>query len=389
MSPDTSQQIDTTPMDETGRVLLSVLLPDLNAGGAERVCVNLANALAARGYRVDMVVMRRSGELLSALSPQVRVVSLDASRVRNALWPLLRYLRSAQPAALLANMWPLTVMAVLARRLSGVRTRIVVAEHNTWSRSELLSRPTVGWQVRTSMHHVFPHADGIVAVSQGAADDLAQFAQIERQSIQVIYNPVVGALPDRATVECGPAEWWQGGHKRLLAVGTLKPIKAYDTLIDAFAKLRAHADARLLILGEGGERAALEAQVKRLDLQGQVFMPGFVKDPGPYYQRADLHVLSSTGEGLPTVMIEALAAGVPVVSTDCPSGPREILADGRFGQLVPVGDAAALADAMAQSLASEHDHDSLKRRAQDFSIDKAVDQYEALLVAGQARKTLA
>lgn len=371
------------------RCPIAIMLPDLRGGGAERVAVNLANALSTRGYRVDMVVMCRSGELLDALSPQVRVVSLDAPRVRQVLWPLWRYIRFAQPVAVLANMWPLTVMAVLAKRMAGVGTRLVVAEHTTWSRSELLARPTVGWQVRTSMHHVFPHADGIVAVSQGAADDLAQFAQLDRQSIQVIYNPVVSALPDRAPVECDPAAWWQGGHRRLLAVGTLKSIKAYDTLIDAFARLCSRVDARLLILGEGSERNALEAQVKRLGLQGQVFLPGFVKDPGPFYQRADLFVLSSYAEGFGNVVVEALAAGTPVVSTDCPSGPREILADGRFGQLVPVGDAAALADAMAQSLASEHDHDSLKRRALDFSIDKAVDQYEALLVAGQTRKKTA
>ncbi|MEZ5665411.1 MAG: glycosyltransferase [Burkholderiaceae bacterium] len=227
-----------------------------------------------------------------------------------------------------------------------------------------------------------------MAVSHGAADDLAQFARIDRRSIQVIYNPVVGSLPDRPAVACEPADWWRGQHQRLLAVGTLKPIKGYDTLLEAFARLRAHADVRLLILGEGGERTGLEALVQRLGLQGQVFLPGFVQDPTPYFQRADLHVLSSSGEGLPTVLIEALAAGTPIVSTDCPSGPREILADGRFGQLVPVGDAAALAEAMAQSLASNHDHDALKARAQDFSIDKAVDQYEALLFPDTFRNQL-
>lgn len=358
---------------------VSILMPDLHGGGAERVAVNLANALSARGHRVDMVLMRSSGELLDALSPQVRVVALGAPRVRQVLWPLVQYLRSAQPAALLANMWPLTVMAVLARRLAGVQTRVVVAEHTTWSRSELLARPTVGWQVRTSMHHVFPRADGIVTVSQGAADDLAQFAQLDRRSIQVIYNPVVGELPERSAVECAPVGWWQGEHKRLLAVGTLKPIKGYDTLLDAFARLRAHADARLLILGEGSERGALEAQVQRLGLQGQVFLPGFVKEPGPYYQRADLFVLSSNAEGFGNVVVEALAVGTPVVSTDCLSGPREILAYGRFGRLVPVGDTAALAEAMAQSLATDHDREALWARAQDFSIEKAVDQYEALL----------
>ena len=359
---------------------IAIVVPDLHGGGAERVAVNLANRLSARGYRVDMVLLRSSGDLLDILSPDVRVVTLGALRLRQALWPLVRYLRSVQPDALLANMWPLTVMAVLSKRLAAVQTRVVVAEHTTWSRSELLSRPTVGWQVRTSMHHAFPRADGIVTVSQGAADDLAQFAQLDRRSIEVIYNPVVGALPERSAVGGEPADWWHGSHHRLLAVGTLKSIKGFDLLLEAFARLREYANARLLILGEGGERAALEAQIQKLDLRGQVFMPGFVKDPGPYYQRADLFVLSSEAEGFGNVVVEALAAGTPVVSTDCPSGPREILADGRFGQLVPVRDPAALADAMAQSLATAHDHEALRARAQDFTIEKAVDAYERVLL---------
>ena len=141
----------------------------------------------------------------------------------------------------------------------------------------------------------------------------------------------------------------------------------------------------MLILGEGNCRAALEAQAQQLGIEASVFMPGFVKDTSSYYQQADLHVLSSTGEGLPTVIIEALAAGTPVVSTDCPSGPREILSDGKFGYLVPVGDAVALAVAMAESLSATHDTAALKARAQDFSIDKAMDQYEALLFPGLDR----
>ena len=148
-------------------------------------------------------------------------------------------------------------------------------------------------------------------------------------------------------------------------------------------QLRRRVDARLLILGDGECRAALAAQARQLGIESSVFMPGFVKDPSPYYQHADLHVLSSTGEGLPTVIIEALEAGTPVVSTDCQSGPREILSDGQFGRLVPVGDAVALAAAMAASLAATHDRAALKARAQDFSIDKAVDQYLDLLSPGR------
>jgi glycosyltransferase involved in cell wall biosynthesis len=170
-----------------------------------------------------------------------------------------------------------------------------------------------------------------------------------------------------------------------LAVGTLKVIKDYNTLLHAFALLRQRVDARLLVLGEGECRPALEAQISQLGIETSVFMPGFVKDLSPYYQHADLHVLSSTGEGLPTVLIEALEAGTPVVSTDCQSGPREILSDGKFGRLVPVGEAVALAAAMSESLAATHDTTALKARAQDFSIDKAVDQYKELLFPGSSQ----
>lgn len=364
---------------------VSLVLPDLRGGGAERVAVNLANGFAQRGYIVDMVLLSATGELLSDLHPDIRVVDLKVQRMRWALPALVRYLRQARPAAVLACMWPLTVIALWARTLSRVPTRLVVAEHATWSRSELLKGWAVGWQIRASMHRFFPKADAIVAVSQGAADDLAHFATLDRSAITVIYNPVVGDGPvlELATPSA-PAGWCVGMHRKVLAVGTLKEIKDYSTLLNAFAVLRQRVDARLLILGEGECRAALEAQARRLGISGSVFMPGFVKDTAPYYRRADLHVLSSTGEGFGNVVVEALAAGTPVVSTDCPSGPREILCGGEFGRLVPVGDVDALAAAMQESLTASHDKAALIARAQDFSIDKAVDQYEALLFPAHA-----
>jgi glycosyltransferase involved in cell wall biosynthesis len=150
--------------------------------------------------------------------------------------------------------------------------------------------------------------------------------------------------------------------------------------MNALFKLRRTVDARLLILGEGERRDKLAAQIRALGLGDAVFMPGFVKDTAPYFERADLMVLSSISEALPTVLIEALAAGTPIVSTDCPSGPREILAGGRYGRLVPVGDAEALAAALAASLVAEHDRRLLIERSEDFSIDEATDQYERLLI---------
>lgn len=360
--------------------VISILLTDLRGGGAERVAVNLANSFIKRGYAVDIVMLDANGELLSNLHPSIRVVDLKIKRIRWALPALLRYLRQARPTALLAFIWPLTVIALWARMISRVRTRLVVVEHTTWSRSELLKLWSVGWQIRTSMHCFFPTADGIVAVSQGAADDLSGFASLNRSAITVIYNPVVDDGPAPFIVPpAEPMGWCVGAHNRVLAVGTLKDIKDYGTLLNAFATLRQQVDARLLILGEGECRAALEAQARSLGISDSVFMPGFVKDTTPYYRHADLHVLSSTGEGFGNVIVEALAEGTPVVSTDCPSGPREILRGGQFGRLVPVGDVGALAAAMQASLSSTHDRAALMARAQDFSIDKAVDQYEALL----------
>lgn len=362
---------------------IALLLPNLAGGGAERVSVNLANGFLERGYHVDMVLMSATGELLDDLRPGIRVVDLKMKRLRWALPALIRYLCQSKPAAMLACMWPLTVMALWAKIFTGVPTRIIVAEHTTWSRSELLARKSVERLIRATMRTAFPRAASVVTVSQGAADDLAQFANLDRSQIKVIYNPVVGDCAGVASTPLAPVGWWTGSHKRVLAVGTLKSIKDYATLLDAFALLCRDMDARLLILGEGACRAALESQVERLGLVGKVFMPGFVKETLPYYQQADLHVLSSMGEGLPTVIIEALAAGTPVVSTDCPSGPREILCGEQFGRLVPVGDSSGLSAAMADSLKNPQDCDMLKVRAQDFSISKAVDQYLDLLFLGR------
>jgi glycosyltransferase involved in cell wall biosynthesis len=359
--------------------LIAILLPDLRGGGAERVGVNIANGFAQRGYTVDMVLLSARGEFLADLRPEIRVVDLQVKRIRRVLRPLVRYLREARPDVVLANMWPLTVITLWARVLSRVATRVVVTEHTTWSRSELLKRRSVGWQIRTSMHYFFPWADGIVAVSNGAADDLAHFANLNRSSITVIYNPVVGDEKPTLLEPLAPDDWWCGAHSKVIAVGTLKAIKDYETLLAAFALLRQRVDARLLILGEGGCRTALETRARDLGIESSLFMPGFVKDPAPYYEHADLHVLSSKGEGFGNVIVEALAAGTPVVSTDCPSGPREILNDGQFGSLVPVGDVVALAAAMAESLATQHDAVALKARAQEFSVCSAVDKYKAVI----------
>lgn len=358
-----------------------ILLPDLRGGGAERVNINLANEFVARGFSVDMLLMRATGELMPLLDPDIRIVDLGVDRMRGVFRPLVRYLKEARPASMLACMWPLTILASAARFASRAKTRLVVAEHTTWSSAERSGDRLHRFNLSATMRIAFPRAQGVVTVSEGAADDLAGIAGLHRERVVAIHNPIVGgAKPAAAAQAPGPLEWALGPHHKILAVGTLKAIKDYDTLLEAFALLRRGVDARLLILGEGDQRAALERKIADLDLCSEVFMPGFMANPDASFRAADLHVLSSIGEGFGNVIVEALEAGTPVVSTDCPSGPREILDHGRYGTLVPVGDAGALAQAMREALTRTHDTAALKARAADFSVDKAADAYLDLLL---------
>lgn len=376
--------------DATTERSIDIFISNLRGGGAERVCLNLANEFAGRRLHVRLVLMRAEGELLLLLDPRVEVVELGAARVRNALWPLVRHLRQARPAALLANMWPLTFLTALARKLSGVDCRVVAVEHTAWSKTPQVKRPDVALALKASMKWMQPRLDALLAVSSGAADDLERFAGLPVGSVRVQYNPVVATtLPADFSELSLDVSWLHGDQRRVIAVGSLKGAKDFPTLLRAFARLREQVDARLLILGEGDERPALEALIREVGLENSVELPGFVANPAPFYACADLFVLSSNHEGFGNVIVEALEQGTPVVSTDCPSGPREILEDGRYGTLVPVGDVEALARAMEEKLARAHDHEALKRRAQDFSVEKAADAYLDLLLPGWRERSAA
>lgn len=365
---------------------ITILLPSLGGGGAERVIINLANQFVARGHYVDIALMEAKGELMSSLDPRVQVIDLGAERVRALHWPLVRYLREVRPDVLLACMWPITVVAIAARSVAQVPVRVVFSEHTTWSIAEIAQRRQTRLTIQATMRIVYRRADAIVAVSKGAARDLEQTAWLRPGSVVAIYNPIVDESSPVPLKPVSPEGWVTGAHKRVLAVGRLKAIKDYPSLLRAFKQVSAAVDARLLILGEGDERAPLERMVQELGLDGKVFMPGFTPDPGQYIAIADLHVLSSIGEGFGNVIVEAMAHGVPVVSTDCPSGPREILCDGEFGRLVTPADSDALANAIVESLSEAPDREALKARARDFLVGPIADQYlEILLPSGTKR----
>ena len=316
--------------------------------------VNLACGMIDDGIGVDVVLARAQGPFLSDLPAAVRVTDLKVSRMACSVLPLARYLREARPDALLAFLDHSSVAAIAAAVLSGSRTPVFVAVHSTWTkvlegagRKDRLLARIAGIAYR--------HAAGVITVSHGAAAAVRSCLGVDGSQVHVIYNPVVTHdlfAKAEAAVE---HPWFKAGQPPvILGIGRLNQAKNFGALIASLARLRARCPARLMVLGEGEERPTLESLVKKLGLSEHVALPGFVANPYPYLRRASVFVLSSAWEGLPTVLIEALALGVPIVSTDCLSGPSEILDHGRLGALVPVGDIDAMAGAMYRAITTRH-----------------------------------
>ena len=359
---------------------LSIFLPSLAGGGAEKSMLRLAHGLAMQGYSVDLVLARAEGPYLTSVPDVVRVVDLNGSRVLSSLPALVRYLRHEQPDALLSSLDYANIVALWARRLARVPLRPVVNEQNTIS---LTSQHSSQWRQRMIprlVRHFYPWADHIIGNSQGVADDLSRITGLPRNRIHVIHNPVV--TPGLAEkVAAGPDHPWleAGQPPVLLGVGRLTEQKDFPTLIQAFAQVRQLRPLRLLILGDGSARPALEALIRHLHLEQDVSLPGFVENPYAYMSRASLFILSSRWEGLPTVLIEALFCGVRVISTDCPSGPREILADGQHGALIPVQDVTALAKTIVLAMDGGIPSPSAESW-RPYVLENVVDQYLQILL---------
>jgi glycosyltransferase involved in cell wall biosynthesis len=358
---------------------IAFFLPSLAGGGAERVCINLATSFLGRGLEVDFVLAKSEGPLLADIPPEAGLVDLSAGRTLSALLPLARYLRRERPYAMISAPDHANLVAVWAGMLSGNLTRVVITHHIHPSTSRR-NTPKLQEQLYPALLGLFQRrATSIVAVSTGVADDLARLARIPRRRIQVIYNPVVSAgMEAQAAAPC-EHPWFDAGQPPvLLAAGRLSVQKDYPTLLRAFARLRSTRAARLVILGEGELRPDLLALAQELGLAADVDLPGFVK-PYSYMARCKAFVLASTWEGFGIVLVEAMACGTQVVSTDCPSGPAEILENGKYGRLVPVGDAQALAQAIAAALDDPYPVEMLRQRARAFSVDAAADKYLDLL----------
>lgn len=349
-------------------------------GGVERMLANLARGLLALGHPVDLVLARSQGVHLSAIPEGVRLVDLKARHTFTSLPGLARYLRRERPAALLAAKDRAIRTAILARAISHTRVRLVGRLGTTVS-AALEGRGALSrtwWYL--GMRLFLPRADGLVAVSDGVARDLVRITGLPSSRIRVVRNPVVTPdLPERASRPSGHP-WLDGdGPPVVMGAGRLTRQKDFTTLIRAFARVRANRPCRLVIAGEGRDRPALQALARELGIAADVALPGFIPNLPAFLSRASVFVLSSLWEGSPNVLTEALALGRPVVATDCPSGPREVLDEGRVAPLVPMGNPVALAAAMGEMLDHPPPADLLRAAVRGYTLDQSTRGYlEAL-----------
>lgn len=397
---------------------IAFYLSSFPGGGLERVTLTLMSALVARGHQVDLVLEQGEGAFLAQLPCSVRCIVLQragkwracAALIRHRpgdglaqagamafghseyiplgrLSSLVAYLRQDSPDVMIAAAGRVPFLALWAGQIAGGRCAIVVAEHSTFSQrlTVLGADRQRGDRLRHRgrlMRRLYPLADAVVAVSSGVADDVATTTGIARARISVLYNPVAAPATTELDFPLPGSLWAEADEAPLiLAVGRLAPEKGFDDLVAAFALVRRRGvPARLLILGEGPERARLERLIDEYALDAYVRLPGWHDEPGTWMRHSDVFVLSSRLEGLPLTLIEAMAHGCRLVATDCRSGPREILEDGRWGRLVPVGEPAALANALCQALQDDvPDSAGQRHRAEVFGVERCVDAYEELI----------
>lgn len=378
-----SDEIDgTTSGDPASRVRMMIYQPRMSPGGAQKITLTLLRHLDKERFDPVLVVRSREGEWLGEVPPNVPVLFLE-TRVRFAWYKFKRLLQRTRPDVLLSMSSGGNLTACLAHLTARVECPLVVAEHNHFSLAWRTASRIRFQRVRLLKHILYRRADRVIAVSAGVGEDLIRSIGIKRSQLLVIHNPIVEPELLKRAEESVAHPWFLDDVPIILAVGRLVLQKDYPTLLDAFCRVRLRGPTRLVILGDGELRDQLEDLARSRGVQDDVAFLGFVPNPPAYMKRCTVFVLSSRFEGFGNVLVEAMACGAPVVSTDCPSGPNEIISNGNSGLLVPVGDSRALAKAISALL----DDDSFRgrisesgeERAKTFSVDNAVVLYGELL----------
>lgn len=359
---------------------IAMFIPDMGGGGAERIFTLLARGFWEKGHSIDLVLVRVEGAYLQEIPDACRIVDLGVRRVRQSIIPLVKYLRRERPDVLLTTREDAVIWAIIAKILSRTDVRLVLREANTLS-VNCANLKLFGSFLYFASKLLYRYADVIVGVSQGVADDLKKHINVDGGKIVKINNPINVADIVAKSGEAVDLPWFQSGETPVvIGVGRLTKQKDFATLIRAFAIVRRKRAAKLLILGEGEERQNLQQLVTDLNLGDDVSLYGFVNNPFRYLAKAAVFTLSSRWEGFPNVLLQAMACGTPVVATDCPSGAAEILEDGKYGILVPMGDYGLLADAIIKTMDNPPTPEFLRQKCLSYDEKIIIEKYLDVLV---------
>lgn len=355
---------------------------NLGYGGAERCIVNITSELKKRGHDVEILLVDKEGGLIKDVHEDVRVRELDGEPLLRAGLDLRTFIREHSPDILVSNVNTANLMAIAAVKTIRTDTSLIVGVHNTLSvKKQDYSTGVKDRFIPYLMRVLYPLGDQFIAVSQGVADNLSSNYNVPKHRINVIYNPcVTDQIIEKGSQPTDDALSFHSNGDLILGVGSLIEQKEFSTLIRAFSDVvKKKPDSRLAIIGDGPERANLENLAMELNIADKVSILGHVDNVYSYMANADLFVLSSRWEGFGIVIVEAMAFGTPIVATDCPHGPREILEAGKYGRLSPVGDSSKLADAIIETLNSPPNSTDVQKRAYDFHVSNVADDYEKLL----------
>ena len=370
-------------MTEREPVDVMILMQDLRGGGAERSFLRLARGIVQTGRTVELVLIGERNDYPDEVPDGVTVVVLGCRRVSTSAIAIARYLSGTRPRSVVSALTHVNVVAVAARVLSRHKPRLIVSERIQFSKRKA---QTYTLQERIAYALVpiaYRLADAVVCVSDGVADDFRAQTGLTPNKVVTVHNPVFDdRIGIRASEPCATLSALANSThcKTVVAAGRLVYQKGFDNLISAVAKLRSHMPLRLVILGEGPLRDELKAQARALGLgDADCVLPGFVRNPLPIIASADVFVLSSRYEGFPNALVEAMACGTPIVSTDCPSGPWEIVAPNWRAQLVAVDDIDQLTTEIHNQLAEPTPSEQLVERAARFGVDVAAKSYLEVL----------
>jgi glycosyltransferase involved in cell wall biosynthesis len=355
---------------------IAFLIPSMAGGGAQKVTLLLANELCKRGWDISLLIANAEGVYLKRLDKNIKIISLGKRNISGNVFEIARYLKRSRPALFFSSMTYVNVIAGISVILSNYKGKIFFSEHSNPSTRNANNKNLINKIITFLAKMVYKKADAVICVSQGVKDELNRVINNLKTSV-VINNPIENFFKKGK---------YNHDKLRIISMGRLDKEKNFSLLIEAFSIVLNRVpfyqqNAELYILGEGPERDNLVLLISALKLQDKIFLPGFVENPEDLLSSADLFALCSNREGFPNVLVEALSCGLPVISTDCPSGPSEILQEGKFGKLIPVNDKESLANAIIETINTPNVNSTMEermRRANDFSVESIVDQYESL-----------